>query len=112
MTTAQIPQSKQSQALADAITKAIEVGDLEAQRPLQGLRVCALPDNSRTVADVSWAEHPVVAKALRRAAKLIRSEQPEGTESPVAAQLDDVAGQLDNQLRQRQVNGGGVKPTS
>lgn len=107
MTTAQIPQVKQSQALADGITRAIELGDNQAIRPLSDLRVVALPDNTSTVADVSWDEHPPVAEALRRAAEDIRAGQPE-----VAGQLDDLAGQLDNQLRQRLVNGGGAGRTS
>ena len=107
MTTAQIPQLKQSQALADAISRAIELGDSEATRPLGDLRVVALPDNQATVADVSWDQHPPVARALRLAAEDIRAGQPE-----VAGVLDDIAGSLDQQLRQRLVNGGGAGRTS
>jgi len=107
MTTAQIPATRHSKALADAITKAIELGDLEAQRPLAELRAAASPDNSGTVANVSWAEHAPVAKALRRAAEHFRSAQPEGVADPVPGHLEDIAGSLDQQLAQRRANGGG-----
>ena len=106
MTTAQIKREHQSQALADGITKAIELGDLEAHRPLADLRAVASPSNSNTVSAVSYAEHAVVAKALRRAAAHYRSAQPEGTVDPVAEQLDSIAGQLDQHLALLRANGG------
>ncbi len=106
MTSAQIPQNRQSEALTDAITKAIKLGDLEAQRPLADLRTAADPRNSATVANIAWGEHATVMRALQRTAKHYRATQPEGTTDPVAAQLEDLVGQLRQNLETHRANGG------
>ena len=106
MTTCQIPENRQSKALTDAVSLAIKLGDLEAQRPLTGVRTAADPGNTATVANVAWAEHVPVARALRRAAEHLRSAQPEGPADPIPGQLEDVAGQLDQNLALRRANGG------
>jgi hypothetical protein len=105
MTTWQIPAHRQSQELADALSRAISIGDLDAQRPLQELRVAASVDNNNTVAALAWGVRGCVADALRRTAAERRAAQPEGTPDPIAHQLEDMADAMHESVRAAALNG-------
>jgi len=90
VTTWSIPREQQSRELADALTRAIELADLDARTPLSELRVAASVDNQGTVAHVAWDERASVSRALRLTEAEMRAADPEGTANPVAAQLEGI----------------------
>ncbi len=107
MTTWSIPREQQSRELADALTRAIEIADLDARTPLSELRVAASVDNKGTVAAVAWNVRGSVSRALRLTAAEMRAADPEGTPDPVAVQLENIATGLDQSVEAYRANNRG-----
>lgn len=108
MTTWAIPLAEQSTALADALTRAIHVGQLDAREALAELRVAASIDNQKTTAEMPWNVRRSVAEALRAVATEMRAARPEGTENPVIGQLEGIAAGLDQSVAAYRANGSRV----